>query len=78
MRIASCRSCGAPILWAEMPSGRMNCFDVEPDPSGLWAIDDTTPTPTAAKIERTAGSGEDGFTSHFATCPNADSHRSRR
>ena len=78
MRIASCRSCGAPIVWAEMPSGKMNCFDVEPTSAGLWAIDDRTPTPKAAKIARAEGSSEPGFTSHFATCPNAESHRRTR
>ena len=78
MRIASCRSCGEPILWAEMPSGRMCPFDVEPTPAGEWAIDDTTPTPTAARIVKSTGSGEDGFTSHFSTCPQAAEHRRRR
>ena len=29
-------------------------------------------------VEQAAGSGEDGFTSHFATCPEAATHRRPR
>lgn len=78
MRISSCRSCGEPVVWAEMPSGKMCPFDSEPTPAGQWALDDTTHPPRAAKIVKAEGSSEDGFTSHFATCLFADEHRSRR
>lgn len=71
MKTATCRSCGAGIIWAEMPSGKMNCFDVETSTSGMWALDDRSYPPKAARIVRAEGSGEEGFTSHFATCKQA-------
>ena len=77
MKTSECRTCGAGIIWAEMPSGKMNCFDVEASPAGAWALDDRSNPPKAAKIVRAEGSGEAGFTSHFATCPQAAEHRRR-
>lgn len=78
MKIASCRSCGKPILWAQMPSGKMNCFDVARSFGGMWALDDRTYPPKAVKIGPQDGLSEDGFTSHFATCPKAAEHRRKR
>jgi hypothetical protein len=77
MEISNCRTCGAEIVWAEMPSGKMNCFDVKTSPSGMWALDDRSSPPKAAKIVRAEGSSEPGFTSHFAGCPQASAWRRR-
>jgi len=78
VRISSCRSCGAAIVWAETPTGKLAPFDAVPTMRGQWALDDTTHPPLAAKIVRAEGSSEDGFTCHFSTCPNADEHRRKR
>ncbi|MFA6031151.1 MAG: hypothetical protein WC969_14945 [Elusimicrobiota bacterium] len=78
MKLSACRSCGAPILWAETASGKKCPFDAKPTPAGEWALDDTTHPPLAAKIVRAEGSSESGFTCHFATCPNAAEHRRKR
>lgn len=78
MRIASCRSCGEPIIWTETTNGKRMPVDAEPVPAGQWALDDRYATPRAGKIVKAAGSSEDGFTSHFSTCLFADEHRSRR
>lgn len=73
---SACRSCGAPIYWARMPSGKMNPVDAEFSPKGNVAL-------------RLRHDGEVmGFIelpdpipplrlrlSHFVTCPNAAQHR---
>lgn len=80
MRISACRSCSAPILWVEMPSGKMNPLDVYPQPTGDWAIDDRSTPPKAGRIVRDPNAAEPvlGYVSHFATCPNAKTHRVKR
>ena len=78
MRASRCRSCGAEIVWAEFASGKKCPFDAEPSPSGEWALNEAYDPPKATKVTRATGSGEEGFTSHFATCPNAGTHRVRR
>jgi hypothetical protein len=77
MRIASCRSCGAAIVWAETPTGKMAPFDAVPTHAGQWGIDDRALTPKAAKIDGEANAGKPAFVSHFATCPFAGEHRRR-
>lgn len=71
MRTATCRSCGAGIVWADTKAGKLCPFDLHLSPEGQWGIDDTTTPPLAAKIEGHAGVVTEGFTSHFATCPDA-------
>lgn len=78
MRIAACRSCLAPIVWAETPTGKLAPFDAAPTPRGQWGIDDRSPVPKAAKIDGEANAGKPAFVSHFSTCPKADEHRSKR
>lgn len=75
----TCRACGAPMLWARMPSGRLNPLNVEqvtPEVGkGVTAFNPQTghgfPI-TFACIEDCARWAEQGVTfhtSHFATCP---------
>lgn len=78
MKISACRSCGEPVVWAEFASGKKCPFDAEPTPSGEWALNEAYDPPKATKIVKAAGSGEDGFTSHFATCPEAPMYRRPR
>ncbi len=74
-----CRACGAPMLWATMPSGRanpLNVDEVEPEASkGVVAFNPRTghavPV-TYAEIEHCADWAEQGVTfhtSHFSDCP---------
>lgn len=75
---ANCRSCGAAIIWAETANGKRMPVDAEPViPKGLFVLTEQTdrsmpPLATSAaslSVPRL-------FQSHFATCPNADEHRS--
>lgn len=59
-----CKSCGAPIIWVKSLGGADMPLDAEPEKR--FILDGA-----AAAVARTT------YTSHFATCPNADQHRKR-
>lgn len=67
--ISSCRSCGAPIVFAKTAAGRLMPIDAL-EVSG-FAVDVTTDPPTLIEQVKV-------HQSHFATCPNADQHRKKR
>ena len=78
MKTANCRTCGAEIVWARMPSGKLSPFDAEPSSAGGWALGEAGGEVRAQRLERAAGRGEPGHVSHFATCPQRDDHRRPR
>lgn len=84
---STCRSCGAEVLWAEWPSGKRMPVDAEPDMRpppkggelvlsvrggafGKLIVEKYVPEMHSPHRNR--------YTSHFATCPNAETHRSAR
>lgn len=78
-----CRSCGGKILWIRMKSGKAMPVDdkivnYRTDPQGKDRIvtpgGDVVACVAGVKVDEATGFG---YTSHFATCPNADSHRRR-
>jgi hypothetical protein len=85
MNDGTCRACGAPMLWAQMPSGRLNPLD--PDPvdaevgKGVVAYNPNTghalPVNNAniGDCPRWAARGASFHVSHFATCPERDRFR---
>jgi hypothetical protein len=66
--MSTCRSCGAEIVWAKSEAGRAMPFDAKPETRWTLSRDRTD-----ERIARTVPT----FVSHFATCPNADLHRSK-
>lgn len=58
----SCASCGASIVWMKTSAGRA----MPVDSASVAPSDDTSTLFDPGR-----------HTSHFATCPNADSHRRR-
>jgi hypothetical protein len=82
--VSSCRSCDAEIRWVMMAdSGKMMPIDAHARDDGnvrlLGSIDGPSGLPLASYIR--AGevvSGQHRFVSHFATCVNADAHRTDR
>lgn len=83
----TCRSCGALIRWAVTASGRRMPVDAEPHEHGnvvLEVMSEPHPakqTTLRALVIAPADVVADEvlrFRSHFATCPNARQHRSRR
>lgn len=84
MRRATCRSCQAPIVWCSTARKKAMPVDAEPFTGdrfapGLVTIteDETGPLALPATPFERAG-GEALYTSHFATCPQADQHRRAR
>jgi hypothetical protein len=77
--MARCRSCGAPILWAVTEaSGKRIPLDAEEDgaakevPDGNLLIVDTR---AGTPVVRVTAVGQ--HLSHFATCPQASTHRKK-
>lgn len=71
--MSACKSCGASIMWAKsLLTGRPSPFDAQPTPSGGFVIvkgASRFATDEDRRLHR------DLFTSHFATCPQADQWR---
>lgn len=38
MKLSTCNSCAAPIIWARLPSGKLAPFDSRPEPHGTWML----------------------------------------
>lgn len=78
-----CRSCGAEIIWIRMASGKMMPVNARPiayDPAALSDKDAMTLVTASGKVEKghfNPGACRIGYTSHFATCPAAASHRKK-
>lgn len=79
--MAKCRSCGAEIIWIKMTSGKNMPVDAKPITYRI-AIPGATGTQKLITQDGRVvscffdpGSGLKGYTSHFATCPNANQHR---
>lgn len=82
-RAEKCRSCGARIYWATMEeSGKLAPINVDEDPSGTCVlraiVEKGQIIGLVCRVVALDGitlPGERRRTSHFATCPNANSHR---
>lgn len=84
---STCRSCGAPIRWVRLPSGKALPIDPVPVPDGtvvVHADGERAAVVSDATMEALAIElGTEGmeamarlrYRSHFASCPNAASHR---
>lgn len=83
-RSNKCRSCGAPILWAETVKGKSMPIDPTPVPDGNIFLQVRQHLPPLAiyltALELTAAQAEkrELFKSHFATCPEATKWRKNK
>ena len=68
--IQRCRSCGAEIIWCVTSKGKKMPVDAEPEMRVVMIADNRKKGQVNAHMMPT-------HTSHFATCPNADDHRSK-
>lgn len=75
-----CRSCKAPIIWALTPRGKR--IPLEPNPNGNIVLDRIPFTgdlgATFLHPGQTVDEDHIRYVAHFATCPNAATHRARR
>lgn len=77
--MATCRSCDAEIEWVENEkSGKNMPLDLDPAPGGnIVIVGRKAGSHGMVNVARYVGAGKGTRTSHFATCPEADSHRRR-
>lgn len=79
-RLGSCSSCGARIVWVRTERGKRMPMDPEPyhglESAGVFVLRDryAAEGPLAIAVAP-AAFDEPLYRSHFATCPNADTHR---
>ena len=80
--MAFCRSCGAEIVWIITAKGKAMPCDVKKIKGVRAKFGDTLLVTEAGTIERVdvrapigGVPSVEGYISHFATCPNADTHR---
>lgn len=82
MKTLTCNSCHAPIVWALTVAGKRMPVDAEPVEHGnLHLYEPVTDPDSPRVIFHDAGCGDFDdplYTSHFATCPNANQHRRSR
>jgi len=71
---SQCRSCGAPIFWAETEHGNRMPLDAEavrPESKNTFVLRQGV----AVAVPPLVYFNEPHYISHFATCPHADQHR---
>lgn len=81
---ATCRSCGARILFIRTPKGKnMPCdpylirYKVDPEGKEKIVRDDGSVVSARTDVDTSNMDGL-GYISHFATCQNANMHRHRK
>jgi hypothetical protein len=71
-----CRSCGADILWTRTRKGKKMPVNREPDEKGRFVLlyhEDWI----LAHFDRRGSEPGAHYTSHYATCPDAEKWRKR-
>lgn len=80
---ASCRSCGAPLLWARTSGRRWLPLDAEPvadhSRGTLFVLRELAdPKPLAVAVPPASMPGGLLYRAHFVSCPHADKWRSAK
>ncbi len=77
--MSQCKSCDAPIVWAvHVTTGSTTPIDEEPTEGGnviLTADEVGIRYRLFSKLEAETYQGGDAHTNHYATCPDATTHR---
>lgn len=77
-----CRSCGQPIVWVKLKSGKANPCDpqlhsIKTGGRGMTLVTKDGRVVSGEPCGFDDGADESGYISHFATCPNASKWRKR-
>ena len=64
----NCRSCNAEIIWIKTSAGKPMPLDAKPEKLFVYLSGESHPSQSDWQMR-------DCYRSHFATCPNAASHR---
>jgi hypothetical protein len=73
--VQRCRSCGAPIIWCVTASEKRMPLDAEPVADGNIVLDGEKALYLGPAGQRALAADVKRYKSHFATCPNAKTHR---
>lgn len=81
----TCRSCRAPVLWADTTGGERMPIDAKPTAAGNVLIHISEEQPprliagvlTRGQVNGARSDGKTLYRSHFASCPHAHEHRAR-
>ena len=73
---ATCRSCGAEIFWAFTEAGKKMPIDAKPVPGGVFFVTRRADGEYVCHAKDAPGFVR--YSSHFATCPDAQKHRRRK
>ena len=83
-----CKSCRAIVVWSVTLAGKRMPLDHAPSPDGRFFVfvpDDPREPLQCANVSERSERAEEArytdrprYTSHFATCPNAEEHRRKR
>lgn len=78
VRVTTCRSCKADIVWTRTPKGKNMPIDSTPVPDGDWMLEEGEDgKPNAVHASNIHGALEGDmarYQSHFKSCPNAAQH----
>jgi hypothetical protein len=79
VRVTTCKSCRAEIIWVRTPKKKNMPLDATPVPDGDWMLDgeDDEGKTQVAHYNSSAAAAEGGaarYQSHFKSCPNAQKH----
>jgi hypothetical protein len=80
VRVSTCRSCHAEIIWCRTARGKKMPLDAEPTSAGAFVIeheDSNDPLTRRLPNDAAATYTGDRYEAHWATCPNADEYRKR-
>lgn len=81
--MSACRSCGAPIVWAETVAGKLMPVDRDPVADGNVRLSlgpggsTRSLTLSGPVLDEAREEGLELRLSHFVTCPQAAAHRRR-
>jgi hypothetical protein len=76
---STCRSCSAPIIWAETDAGKRIPVDADPAPDGSLDLTEFRPGEVhAGFVPEDQRAGLSLHRSHFSTCPDARAWRKPR
>ena len=77
MKPGKCKSCGAAIWWVETVNGNMMPLDEKPVDDGNIVVSNGTGYVMHGDLFDEPTVAGPRFKSHFATCPNARTHRKK-
>jgi len=76
VKVSTCRSCQAPVIWAVTARGKRIPMDAGPREDGGFVLrGQRADDPPLALAKGESRGREPRYVSHFATCPQADEHR---